>query len=206
MDSNYTYVSLMADHQRGGKPAWDLWRGQLWVGAKDQALRGNVLGPGQQRGSGLNPVLPAQLASLPIYEAKRESCQQNLLSKKISSSHPTSLVSRLPSFPERCTWCGCHETSVSSPTKRTKFQAGPSQTGLDFPLLCVSFLHIFQEKSNWAWPQREMILTPPMEELQRVPAWMRPKSSLHHWILSWRIYRGHLVQKKMMILQLEEAT
>lgn len=156
--------------------------GRWWVGAKDWALRGNVLGLGHPREISSNPVLPAQLDSLPIYEAQYKSCQQNL-SKKINSSHSASLISLLPSFPERCTWCGCHEISVSKSPRSARFQAGPGQTRLDFPLLCVSSLFIFQDMSIWVWLQREIVLTSPMGVVQRVPALMSPKISLNHWLL-----------------------
>ena len=73
MDSYYTCIRLVANHQKE-QDSRDLWRRQVWVGTEDHALRGDVPGRGQQWGSGSNPDLSAQLASLSMYEEKQESC------------------------------------------------------------------------------------------------------------------------------------
>lgn len=164
MDSNYTWIRWMADHQREGRTAWDLWRREVWVGAKAHALRGNVLGPGQQGGSGSNPVLPAQLASLPIYEAKHKSCQQksSFQENKFKSSCFSGFSAAIIPRKMYMMWLSMKHLPSASP-ESAKFQVGLSQTGLDFPFLRMSFLLIFQNKSKWVWLQRERISTPPTE-------------------------------------------
>lgn len=164
MDSNDTWIRWTAGHQREGRTAWDLWRREVWVGAKAQALRGNVLGPGQQGGSGSNPVLPASV-SLPAHLwGKAEvlpatsSFQENKFKSSCFSGFPAAIILRKMYM----MWLSVkHLPSV--PPKSAKFQVAPSQTGLDFPLLRVSFLLIFQHKSKWAWLQRERISSPPTE-------------------------------------------
>ena len=103
--------------------------------------------------------------------------------RKKNSGHPFSLVHLLPSFPGRGTWCGCHETSVSSPTHKYQVPGWtkPDWPGLS-PPLCVILAYL-PRQANRAWLQREMILTPPMEVFQRVPECTRPQSSLNHWLL-----------------------
>lgn len=162
MDSNYICIKLMADHQRGRRIAWDLWRRKVWAGAKDHALRGNVLGPGQQKGSGSTLVLPAQLTSLPIHEAKLKACQQNLLSKETNVSHPASLVPLLPSFQK-----AVHDVAVMKhwpliPPKSTRFKAGPNQMDWTFPPY-VGHSHLSSRLSPTEHDCRAWILTTSME-------------------------------------------
>lgn len=103
--------------------------------------RVNVLRPDFQRGRSSTPVPPAQSSSLSIYEARPKPCQQYRLSKEESTSHPAPLSGH-HSHKVWCTWCGCHGTSVSSPTQKCEIpgRAKPDCTGL--PLLCVIFAYL----------------------------------------------------------------